>query len=157
MAWTQCLQKPFKRLWISSLTDEAIRKGFAQLQEGTAYEGLYRAAKCRSESDWIVGLNATRLYTLKFGQQGLLWTIGRVQTPVLALIVQKDLEIAKFIPKDFWELHTLYRAVDFQYVGGRFEKQIEAENLVNQIENKDIDITSVKGKRELVNPPCCMT
>ncbi len=153
LAWTQCLQKPFKRLWISSLTDEAIRKGFAQLQEGTAYEGLYRAAKCRSESDWIVGLNATRLYTLKFGQQGLLWTIGRVQTPVLALIVQKDLEIAKFIPKDFWELHTLYRAVDFQYVGGRFEQQIEAENLVNQIENKDIDITSVKGKRELVNPP----
>ena len=153
LAWTQCLQKPFKRLWISSLTDEAIRKGFAQLQEGHVYEGLYRAAKCRSESDWIVGLNATRLYTLKFGQQGLLWTIGRVQTPVLALIVQKDLEIAKFIPKDFWELHTLYRAVDFQYVGGRFEKQIEAENLVSQIENRDIVITSVKGKREVVNPP----
>jgi DNA topoisomerase-3 len=153
LAWTQCLQKPFTRLWISSLTDESIRKGFAQLKEGSAYEGLYRAAKCRSESDWIVGLNATRLYTLKYGQQGLLWTIGRVQTPVLALIVQKDLEIAKFIPEDFWELHALYRAADFQYVGGRLEKKPDAEALLNQIKDHDFEITSVKGKRELVNPP----
>ncbi len=153
LAWTHCLQKPFTRLWISSLTDESIRKGFAQLQDGNVYDGLYRAAKCRSESDWIVGLNATRLYTLKFGQQGLLWTIGRVQTPVLALIVQKDLEIAKFIPKDFWELHTLYRAADFQYVGGRFDQKPEAEALLSQIEGHDFEITSVKGKRELVNPP----
>ena len=124
LSWTEYLQKPFKRLWISSLTDDAIRKGFAQLQEGTAYYGLYRAAKCRSESDWIVGLNATRLYTLKYGQQGALWTIGRVQTPVLAMIVQKDLDIAGFIPKDFWELHILYRAVDFQYAGGRFDQNL---------------------------------
>jgi DNA topoisomerase-3 len=153
LAWTHCLQKPFTRLWISSLTDESIRKGFAQLQDGNVYEGLYRAAKCRSESDWIVGLNATRLYTLKFGQQGLLWTIGRVQTPVLALIVQKDLEIAKFIPKDFWELHSLYRAADFQYVGGRFNQKSDAEALLSQIEGHDFEITSVKGKRELVNPP----
>ena len=153
LAWTQCLQKPFTRLWISSLTDESIRKGFAQLQDGSVYDGLYRAAKCRSESDWIVGLNATRLYTLKFGQQGLLWTIGRVQTPVLALIVQKDLEIAQFIPKDFWELHSLYRAADFQYVGGRFDQKSDAEALFSQIEGHDFEITSVKGKRELVNPP----
>jgi len=153
LAWTHCLQKPFTRLWISSLTDESIRKGFANLQEGNVYDGLYRAAKCRSESDWIVGLNATRLYTLKFGQQSLLWTIGRVQTPVLALIVQKDLEIAKFIPKDFWELHTLYRAADFQYVGGRFEKKSDAEALLSQIGDHDFEIASVKGKRELVNPP----
>jgi DNA topoisomerase-3 len=153
LAWTHCLKKPFTRLWISSLTDESIRKGFANLQEGSVYDGLYRAAKCRSESDWIVGLNATRLYTLKFGQQGLLWTIGRVQTPVLALIVQKDLEIAKFIPKDFWELHTLYRAADFQYVGGRFEQKSDAVALLSQIEGHDFEITSVKGKRELVNPP----
>jgi len=88
---------------------------FSQLQDGHVYDSLYRAAKCRSESDWIVGLNATRLYTLKFGQQGLLWTIGRVQTPVLALIVQKDREIENFKPQDFWELHTLYRETDFQY------------------------------------------
>ena len=153
LAWTECLQKPFKRLWISSLTDDAIRKGFAQLQEGNAYDGLYRAAKCRSESDWIVGLNATRLYTLKYGQQGLLWTIGRVQTPVLALIVQKDLDIANFVPKDFWELHTLYREADFQYAGGRFDQKSDAEALLSQIEGHDFEITSVKGKRELVNPP----
>ena len=146
-------QKPFKRLWISSLTDDAIRKGFAQLQDGNAYDGLYRAAKCRSESDWIVGLNATRLYTLKFGQQRVLWTIGRVQTPVLALIVQKDLDIANFVPKDFWELHTLYREADFQYVGGRFDQKPDAEALLSQIQGHDFEITSVKGKRELVNPP----
>ncbi|MFA6163632.1 MAG: DNA topoisomerase 3 [Methylobacter sp.] len=153
LSWTECLQKPFKRLWISSLTDDSIRKGFAQLQEGHAYDGLYRAAKCRSESDWIVGLNATRLYTLKFGQQGSLWTIGRVQTPVLALIVQKDLDISNFIPKDFWELHTLYRDTDFQYVGGRFDSKADADALLSQITGQDFQITSIKGKRELLNPP----
>ncbi|MFI3186189.1 MAG: DNA topoisomerase 3 [Methylococcaceae bacterium] len=153
LSWTGCLQIPFKRLWISSLTDEAIRKGFISLQEGHAYDGLYRAAKCRSESDWIVGLNATRLYTLKFGQQGSLWTIGRVQTPVLALIVQKDLEIAAFEPKEFWELHTLYREADFQYVGGRFEQKTAAETLFSQIEGRDFQITSVKGKKESIHPP----
>ncbi|MGZ8191554.1 MAG: DNA topoisomerase 3 [Methylococcaceae bacterium] len=153
LSWSECLKKPFKRLWISSLTDDAINKGFAQLQDGQAYEGLYRAAKCRSESDWIVGLNATRLYTLKFGQQGALWTIGRVQTPVLAMIVQKDLEIARFVPKDFWELHTLYRDTDFLYTGGRFEQKTAAEALLSRIEGAEFQITGVKGKRELVNPP----
>ncbi len=153
LSWTECLQKPFKRLWISSLTDDAIRKGFASLQEGHAYDGLYRAAKCRSESDWIVGLNATRLYTLKFGQQGGLWTIGRVQTPVLALIVQKDSDISSFIPKDFWELHTLYRDADFQYVGGRFDHKAEADALLSQIAGREFQVTEVKGKRESLSPP----
>lgn len=153
LSWTECPQKPFKRLWISSLTDDAIRKGFAQLQDGKAYDGLYRAAKCRSESDWIVGLNATRLYTLKFAQQGGLWTIGRVQTPVLAMIVQKDQDIAGFVPKDFWELHTRYRDADFQYADGRFDQKSDAEALLSQIEGHDFEITSVKGKREQVNPP----
>jgi DNA topoisomerase-3 len=154
LSWTGCVAKPIKRLWISSLTDESIRKGFAQLQNGSSYEGLYRAAKCRSESDWIVGLNATRLYTLKFGQQqGALWTIGRVQTPVLALIVQRDLDIARFIPKDFWELHTLYRDTDFQYTGGRFEQKMEAETALSHLNEYVFVVTSVKGKREQVNPP----
>ncbi|MGZ8184713.1 MAG: DNA topoisomerase, partial [Methylobacter sp.] len=153
LSWAGCLQKPFKRLWISSLTDDAIRSGFAKLQDGHAYDGLYRAAKCRSESDWIVGLNATRLYTLKFGGQGSLWTIGRVQTPVLALIVQKDLEISSFIPKDFWELHTLYRDADFQYTGGRFDHKADAETLLSQIEGVDFKITEVKGKKETLSPP----
>ncbi|MCK9636407.1 MAG: DNA topoisomerase 3 [Methylobacter tundripaludum] len=153
LSWSGCMQKPFKRLWISSLTDDAIRKGFAALQEGRAYDGLYRAAKCRSESDWIVGLNATRLYTLKFGGQGGLWTIGRVQTPVLALIVQKDAEISNFVAKDFWELHTLYRDADFQYVGGRFDRKADAETLLNQITGQDFQITGVKGKKETLSPP----
>ncbi|MDP1770711.1 MAG: DNA topoisomerase 3 [Methylobacter sp.] len=153
LSWTECVQKPFKRLWISSLTDDAIRKGFARLQEGRAYDGLYRAAKCRSESDWIVGLNATRLYTLKFGQQGSLWTIGRVQTPVLALIVQKDSEISNFVAKDFWELHTLYRDADFQYAGGRFDHKADAEALLSQIEGRDFQVTEVKGKKETLSPP----
>jgi DNA topoisomerase-3 len=153
LSWSQCLSKPFKRLWISSLTDEAIRKGFAQLQDGRLYDNLYRAAKCRSESDWIVGLNATRLYTLKFGQNGTLWTIGRVQTPVLALIVQRDAEIANFIPKDFWELQTLYRNTVFQYAGGRFDQQADAEALLSRIDGHEFRITAVKGKQETVNPP----
>jgi DNA topoisomerase-3 len=153
LSWTECVQKPFKRLWISSLTDDSIRNGFTQLQEGHAYDGLYRAAKCRSESDWIVGLNATRLYTLKFGQHGDLWTIGRVQTPVLALIVQKDAEISNFTPKDFWELHTLYRDSDFQYVDGRFDHKADADTLLSQITGQDFQITEVKGKKETLNPP----
>ncbi len=153
LTWAGCVQKPFKRLWVSSLTDDAIRQGFARLQDGHAYDGLYRAAKCRSESDWIVGLNATRLYTLKFGQQRSLWTIGRVQTPVLALIVQKDAEISQFKPKDFWELHSLYRDTDFNYADGRFDKQSDAEALLKQIEGQAFQVTSVKGKRESLSPP----
>jgi DNA topoisomerase III len=153
LSWTGCLQKPFKRLWISSLTDDSIRNGFAKLQDGHAYDGLYRAAKCRSESDWIVGLNATRLYTLKFGQQRSLWTIGRVQTPVLALIVQKDSEISHFVPKDFWELHTLYRDADFQYTGGRIDHKTDAETLLSQITGQDFQVTEVKGKKETLSPP----
>ena len=153
LSWTGCGQKTFKRLWISSLTDEAIHQGFARLQDGQAFDGLYRAAKCRSESDWIVGLNATRLYTLKFGGQGELWTLGRVQTPVLALIVQKDLDISAFVAKDYWELQTVYRETDFHYVGGRFEHKAAAELLLQQISGQDFKITSVKGKRELLQPP----
>ncbi|MEC4747633.1 DNA topoisomerase 3 [Methylomicrobium sp. Wu6] len=153
LSWCGCGHKPFRRLWISSLTDEAIRQGFAQLRDGEAFEGLYRAAKCRSEADWIVGLNATRYYTLKFGQGSLLWTVGRVQTPVLALIVQRDKDIADFKPKDFWELHTLYREADFQHGGGRFEKKEEAEALMARIDGRDFRINSVKGKQEKVYPP----
>lgn len=153
LAWTGCTDKPSKRLWISSLTDEAIRQGFQQLQDCRAYEGLYRAAKCRSEADWIVGMNATRLYTLKFGQGSTLWTLGRVQTPVLALVVQRDLEIAHFIPKDFWELITVYRETRFQYTGGRFEQPADAETLLNRVKAHDFQITEVKGKRERILPP----
>jgi DNA topoisomerase III len=153
LSWTGCEQKPFKRLWISSLTDEAIRNGFNQLQDGQTFQGLYRAAKCRSEADWLVGLNATRLYTLKFARHGQLWTLGRVQTPVLALVVQKDLDIAQFVANDFWELHSLYRDVDFQYTAGRFINKDEAEQLLAKITGFDLRITEVIGKQEQILPP----
>lgn len=153
LSWSQCLHKPVKRLWISSLTRESILKGFRQLQNADAYLGLYQAAKCRSEADWIVGLNATRLYTLKFGQGAFLWTLGRVQTPVLALIVQRDLEIAGFMPKDFWELRTIYRDAVFQYSGGRFEQLSDAEALLSRIIGHDFEITAISGKQERVLPP----
>ncbi len=152
LAWSRCLTKPIKRLWISSLTDEAIHKGFTQLQASKTYDGLYRAAKCRSEADWIVGLNATRLYTLKFAEHGVLWTIGRVQTPVLAMIVAKDNAIARFVPTDFWELHTRYQDTDFLYLGGRFSEKNAAEALLAQL-GTVFNITDVSGKRELIKAP----
>lgn len=153
LTWTQCRQTGFKRLWISSLTDDAIRKGFAELKEGERYDGLYRAARCRSEADWIVGMNATRLYTLTYGGRGVLWTIGRVQTPVLAMIVQKDVEIARFVPQDFWELHTRYRDADFLYTGGRFNQQTDAEALCAACDGQVFEITAVKGKKDTLYPP----
>ncbi len=153
LTWTHCQQTPVKRLWISSMTDEAILQGFKNLRDGAHYESLYQAARCRSEADWIVGLNATRIYTLKYGGKGRLWTIGRVQTPVLAMIVQKDKEIALFVAHDFWELHTRYKEVDFTFTGGRFEQQHAAETLCAACEQKLFEITAVKSKQETLLPP----
>jgi DNA topoisomerase-3 len=152
LTWSQCLKKPFKRLWINSMTDEAINKGFSNLEEGKAYDNLYKAAKCRSESDWIVGLNSTRLYTLTYGQNRILWSIGRVQTPVLAMIVNRDLEILNFIPKDFWELATQYRKTTFKHVGGRFETVAKAQELLEKIKGQPFKITKVQAKQEKVLP-----
>jgi DNA topoisomerase-3 len=135
------------------MTDEAILQGFKNLRDGAHYESLYQAARCRSEADWIVGLNATRIYTLKYGGKGRLWTIGRVQTPVLAMIVQKDKEIALFVAHDFWELHTRYKEVDFTFTGGRFEQQHAAETLCAACEQKLFEITAVKSKQETLLPP----
>lgn len=145
---------PAKRLWISSLTDEAIRTGFNQLKDGKSFNNLYHAAKCRSEADWLVGLNATRAYTIKFGQQGKgTLSIGRVQTPVLSMIAQRDNDIVAFIPKDFWELIALYKNVQFQYLGGRFSSKSEADNLLAKLSNHNLVITDVAGKSEKVMPP----
>lgn len=153
LTWAGLNQRIFKRLWISSLTDEAIKQGFKQLQDGKHFDGLYLAAKCRSEADWLVGLNATRLYTLKYGSNQQLWTLGRVQTPVLSLVVQKDLEIEKFDAKAFWELHTQYKETDFEYTGGRFNDKNNAEQLLNKIKHTDLEIIDIKGKQEHINPP----
>ena len=89
LSMTHCEQKPFRRLWLSSLTRRAISDAFRQLKPGHDYDPLYAAAKCRSEADWIVGMNGTRNYTVRYGADGILWSVGRVQTPVLALIVRR--------------------------------------------------------------------
>lgn len=145
---------PVKRLWISSLTDEAIRTGFNQLKDGKLFDNLYQAARCRNEADWIVGMNATRLYTIKFGQQGQgVLSVGRVQTPVLAMIAQRDSDMAGFVPKDFFEFVALYKDVQFQYLGGRFSSKLEADNLLGKLNGHDLVITDVAGKSEKVMPP----
>ena len=100
---------PVKRLWISSLTEEAIREGFAKLRDASDFQPLYEAGLSRAIGDWLLGMNATRLYTMKYGQNRQVLSIGRVQTPTLALIVNRQLEIQNFVPKQYWELKTVYR------------------------------------------------
>jgi DNA topoisomerase III len=120
---TGCEGKPARRLWLSSLTREAIRDAFGRLRPLSDYDALYVAAHCRSEADWVVGLNATRSHTVSHRDTGLLWSVGRVQTPVLAMIVRRDDdEIRAFKPEPFWELLTCYRSVVFKFTGDRFRR-----------------------------------
>ncbi len=152
--WTGYEHLPVKRLWISSLTDEAIRTGFNQLKDGGTFYNLYQAAKCRSQADWLVGLNATRAYSIKFGQQGKgALSIGRVQTPVLAMITQRDSDIAGFAPSNFWEVVALYNDIQFQYLDGRFSTKLEADNLLVKLGGHNLTITDVAGKSKKIMPP----
>ncbi|MEA2068285.1 MAG: DNA topoisomerase 3, partial [Verrucomicrobiota bacterium] len=158
LALSECEDKPIRRLWLSSLTPDAIQEAFKDLKDGHDYDPLYAAAKCRSESDWIVGLNATRYFTVRHGRLAsgddrVLWSIGRVQTPVLAMIVQRDDEIAKFRAKAFWELTTKYRNVVFKYTGDRFEKPDKAQELLSKITGQPFTITAVAGKQKKEQPP----
>ena len=150
---TGCSKKPFQRLWLSSLTEEAIRDAFNNLRSGRDYDTLYAAAKCRQESDWIVGLNATRNFTVRYGAHGLLWSVGRVQTPVLAMIVRRDDEIRNFKPEPFWELSTRYREVIFKFRGERFKKEEEAKALLAKVEGHPFVIEKVESKKQKVQPP----
>ncbi len=118
---------PVKRLWISSLTEEAIREGFNTLRDQIEYQSLYEAGLCRAIGDWTLGMNATRLYTLKYGQSKQTLSIGRVQTPTLALIVNRQLEIENFVPKQSWVLSTLYRDTKFTAIAHDEEAEAEAE------------------------------
>src|SRR5690606_10269004 len=104
---------PVKRLWISSLTEEAIKEGFDNLKTAQHYDKLYEAGSARAIGDWLLGINATRLYTKKFGKDGTMLSIGRVQTPTLAMIVERQKEIDSFKSEVYWELKTLYRTVEF--------------------------------------------
>ena len=158
LALSECEEKPIRRLWLSSLTPDAIQEAFKNLKDGHDYDPLYHAARCRSESDWIVGLNATRYFTVRHGRLAagdnrVLWSIGRVQTPVLAMIVQRDDEIAKFRPKAFWELTTKYRDVVFKYTGKRFEQPEKAQALLEKITGQPFNIIGVSGKQKKEQPP----
>ncbi|MGZ0707626.1 DNA topoisomerase 3 [Coraliomargarita sp. W4R53] len=153
LTWTECEHKPCKRLWISSLTNAAIEKGFKKLASSTDYDRLYYAAKCRSEADWIVGLNATRFFTVEYGKRNLLLSLGRVQTPILAMIVNRDLEIEYFKPNDFWEVHTVCREATFKHTGGKFEDQAKAQAILDKVTGQELAVKSVTKKNEKANPP----
>ena len=147
-------RKPFKRLWISSLTEDAIRQGFAKLKPGSDFDLLYQAGKSRAIGDWLLGLNATRLFTLKYanGSRQTL-SIGRVQTPTLAMIVNRHHEIVNFVPQPYWELKTLYRDTVFSSTNGRFQKEEEAQKIMEAIKEAELTITDVETKRGTESAP----
>ncbi len=144
---------PVKRLWISSMTDEAIREGFQNLKDQDDYQSLYLAGLSRAIGDWILGMNATRLYTLKYGQNRQVLSIGRVQTPTLALIVNRQKEIDNFKPEPYWILATIYRETQFTATKGKFTRKEEGEEAFATIEGKPFTITSVTKKKGIENPP----
>lgn len=137
---------PVKRLWISSMTDEAIREGFQNLKDQQAYQPLYLAGLSRAIGDWILGMNATRLYTLKYGQNRQVLSIGRVQTPTLALIVNRQKEIESFKPEPYWILATSYRSTIFNATKGKFTSKEEGEQFFSVIAGKPFNIVSVEKK-----------
>ncbi len=144
---------PVKRLWISSMTDEAIREGFQTLREQKDYDPLYRAGLCRAIGDWILGMNATRLYTLKYGQNRQVLSIGRVQTPTLALIVNRQKEIDNFVSEPYWVLSTIYRDTLFTATKGKFTSKEEGEQSFALIQDKPFEVTDVQKKKGTEAPP----
>ncbi len=144
---------PVKRLWISSMTDEAIRDGFQNLKEQSLYDPLYRAGLCRAIGDWILGMNATRLYTLKYGHNQQVLSIGRVQTPTLALIVNRQKEIDGFKPEPYWVLSTIYRETLFTATKGKFMTKEEGEQAFSLIQDKPFVVTDVQKKNGTEAPP----
>ena len=144
---------PVKRLWISSLTEEAIREGFNALHEASDYQRLYEAGLCRAIGDWLLGMNATRLYTLKYGRDRQILSIGRVQTPTLALIVRRHEEIIHFKPEQYWELKTTYRDTVFNSTKGKLKSRDEGMKLVEAIRDLPFQITKVTKKEGREAPP----
>lgn len=138
---------PVKRLWISSLTEEAIREGFQKLKDQSEFQSLYEAGLTRAIGDWLLGMNATRLYTLKYGQNRQVLSIGRVQTPTLALIVNRQLEIENFKPEPYWELKTIYRDTTFSATKGRFTTEEEGREFLEKVKNSDFTVTDVSAKK----------
>lgn len=135
-----------QRLWISSLTTEAIKEGFENLKPATNYDNLFYAGFSRAIGDWLLGMNATRLYTLKHGGYKQVLSIGRVQTPTLAMVVERFKEIENFVPQPYWELQTLYRETLFSYEEGRFLKKEDGELLANKVKESEFEIVAVEKK-----------
>ncbi|MCK6511941.1 DNA topoisomerase III [Myxococcota bacterium] len=169
-------QGPIERLWISSMTDEAIQQGFARLRQGAQLDPLWDAARCRSEADWLVGLNATRAMTLRVrsavpqGTQAPLFSVGRVQTPTLALIVEREKEIVHFVPQDYWQIEADFQANAGNYRGrwfrlqkqegeqepqqiDRFDKEQDALDVIARIEGQQGTIAKVERKQVKEPPP----
>lgn len=144
---------PVKRLWISSMTDEAIREGFQNLKDQKNYQPLYMAGLSRAVGDWLLGMNATRLYTLKYGQNKQVLSIGRVQTPTLALIVNRQKEIENFKPEPYWVLATIYRNTTFTATKGKFTSKEEGEKAFETIAGKPFTVTDVQKKKGTEAPP----
>lgn len=143
---------PVSRLWISSLTEEAIREGFQKLRPESEFQKLYEAGLSRAIGDWLLGINCTRLYTVKYGNSNVL-SIGRVQTPTLALIVNRQLEIENFTPEKYWELKTLYRNTTFSATKGKFASQEEGEKFLEEVKQSPFTVTDVKTKKGDEFPP----
>lgn len=144
---------PVKRLWISSLTEEAIREGFNSLKDQSEYQPLYEAGLSRAIGDWTLGMNATRLYTLKYGQNKQVLSIGRVQTPTLALIVKRQQEIENFVPEPYWILSTVYRGVTFSATKGKFTTKEEGEEFLTKVKDSPFSVTDVSSKKGTEAPP----
>ena len=144
---------PVYRLWISSLTEESIREGFQNLKPQAEFDSLYFAGLSRAIGDWLLGMNATRLYTLKYGQNRQVLSIGRVQTPTLALIVNRQLEIEHFVPQPYWELKTVYRDTTFSVTKGRFQTEEEGQDFLQKIEGFPFTVTDVTTKQGKEAPP----
>ena len=143
---------PVKRLWISSLTDQSIRDGFAALEPQAKYDNLYYAGLSRAIGDWILGMNATRLYSLKYSEPGKVLSVGRVQTPTLAMIVKRHFEIADFKPKDYWELNTIYKDVQFA-ASKKFDSEEKVSELAQRISSLPFTVTDVVEKQGREAPP----
>ena len=144
---------PVRRLWISSLTDEAIKDGFENLRPESEYKNLYEAGLCRAIGDWLLGYNATRLYTLKYGVRGTTLSVGRVQTPTLALIVDRHFQIVNFVPEDYWELKTKYKDVIFTAKVGKFKDKAKADAVLKTVAEEEIFITDIAEKKGTEGPP----
>ena len=144
---------PVKRLWISSLTEEAIKEGFAKLKDQSDFQSLYEAGLSRAMGDWVLGMNATRLDSIKYGQNKQVLSIGRVQTPTLALIVNRQLEIENFKPEPYWELKTVYRETTFSATKGKFTSKEEGLEFLETVKQSDFVVTDVSAKKGVEYAP----